>query len=291
MGRMRYLLAIEFNLITRTNLNLSNQVKSIFCFLISVGLLMSQMATAQRAMFGSNNNYVAPPAPFQAPAFVTGSSLNLYLDAANPSSYSGSGSRWSDLSEYNHHVTLFNNPSYNAGNGGSIFTNGNNQYATSPYVGSATDSYTFSAWFKNDNRDEIKYLLSRGRDGEGNGWSLQLQISMQGIALAAVVTTVPSTVGSIATGTSTLANNTWYNVTGVWAAGQSIKIYVNGLLQSTTNTNNTSLRTSTSGWVVGSINTSNFTSGNNAVALVYNRVLSDDEIMTNFNAVKSRFGY
>jgi hypothetical protein len=250
------------------------------------------MASAQRTMFGSNNNYVAPAAPFQAPAFVTGSSLKLYLDAANQSSYSGSGSRWSDLSENNHHVTLFNNPSYNAGNGGSIFTNGNNQYATSPYVGSATDSYTFSAWFKNDNRDEVKYLLSRGRDGEGNGWSLQIQISSPGgFAIAAVVPTVPSTVGILATGTSTLANNTWYNVTGVWAAGQSIKVYVNGSLEGTTNTSGTSLRTSISGWVVGSINTSIFTSGNNAVALVYNRVLSDAEIMTNFNAVKSRFGY
>jgi hypothetical protein len=71
MGRMRYLLAIEFNLITRTNLNLSNQVKSIFCFLIGVGLLMSHMATAQRAMFGSNNNYVAPPSPPSLPVILT----------------------------------------------------------------------------------------------------------------------------------------------------------------------------------------------------------------------------
>jgi hypothetical protein len=265
-------------------------MKSIYCFLIGVGLLMSQMATAQRTMFGSNNNYVAPVAPFQAPAFVTGS-LKLYLDAANPSSYPGSGSRWSDLSENNHHVTLFNNPSYNAGNGGSIFTNGNNQYATSSYVGSATDSYTFSAWFKNDNNSEPKYLLSRGRDLEGNGWSIQLQISSSGFAAAGVVPTVPSTVGIFVNGTSTVANNTWYNVTGVWAAGQSIKVYVNGALEGTTTTNYTSLRTSTSGWVIGSVQTSNFTSGNNAIALVYNRALSDEEIMTNFNAVKSRFGY
>ena len=34
-----------------------------------------------------------------------------------------------------------------------------------------------------------------------------------------------------------------------------------------------------------------YTNGNNAVALVYNRALSDAEIMTNYNAVKSRFGY
>jgi len=264
-------------------------MKSIYCFLIGVGLLMSQMATAQRTMFGSNNNYVAP-VPFRAPDIVTGS-LTLFLDAANPSSYPGSGSRWTDLSENKFNVTLINNPTYNAGNGGSIFTNGNNQYAISPYFGSATDSYTYSAWFKNDNNSEPKYLLTRGRDLEGNGWSLQIQITMAARASAGVVPTVPSTVGLVATGTSTLANNTWYNVTGVWAAGQSIKVYVNGALEGTTTTNYTSLRTSTSGWVIGSVQTSNFTSGNNAIALVYNRALSDEEIMTNFNAVKSRFGY
>ena len=59
-----------------------------------VFVLSAFVANAQRTMFGSNNNYVAPAAPFQAPAFVTGSSLKLYLDAATPSSYSGSGSRW-----------------------------------------------------------------------------------------------------------------------------------------------------------------------------------------------------
>jgi len=287
MGRMRYLLAIEFNLIMRINLKLNNQVKSIYCFLLGVGLLMSTTASAQRIMMG---NYAPPVAPFQAPAIVTGS-LKLYLDAANPSSYSRSGSVWTDVSGNNNNATLINNPTFNSGNGGSIFTNGTNQYAISSYGGSATDSYTYSVWFKNDNYSESKYLLTRGRDGDGNGWSLQVQITTSGIATAAVVPTVPSTVGILASGTSLLALNTWYNITAVWTAGQSIKIYVNGNLEGTTNTTGTSLRASTSGWVIGSVSTSLFTSGNNAVAQVYNRALSDAEIMTNYNAVKSRFGY
>lgn len=254
-----------------------------------VFVLTAFVSYSQRTMFGSNNNYVEPVAPFQAPSIVSGS-LKLYLDAANPSSYPGSGSLWTDLSGNNNNVTLINNPTFNNGNGGSIYTNGNNQYATSSYVGSATDSYTFSAWFKNDNNSEPKYLLSRGRDLEGNGWSIQLQISSSGFAAAGVVPTVPSTVGIFVNGTTTLALNTWYNITAVWTAGQSIKIYVNGVLEGTTNTTGTSLRTSSSGWAIGSVATSIFTSGNNAVALVYNRVLSNAEIMTNFNVLKSRFG-
>lgn len=286
---MRLRRAIVFNLIIHINQNRKNQVKSIYCFLVGIGFLMSNIATAQRTMFSSNNNYVVPVAPFQAPTIVT-NSLKLYLDAANPTSYSGSGPTWSDLSGNYNHATLINNPTFNNANGGSFYTNGNNQYAISSYVGSATDSYTYSAWFKNDNYSEPKYLLTRGRDGEGSGWSLQVQINTSGIATASVVPTVPSTIGLVANGTSILALNTWYNITAVWTAGQSIKIYVNGILEGTTNTTGISLRTSTSGWAIGSVTTSIFTSGNIAVAQVYNRVLSDAEIMTNFNAVKSRFG-
>lgn len=290
MGPMRLQRAIVFNLTIRINQNLNNQMKSIYGFLVGVGLLISNNAIAQRTMFGSNNNYVAPVAPFQVPAIVT-NDLQLYLDAANPTSYSGSGSTWRDLSGNNNHATLVNNPTFNAGNGGSIYMDGNNQYVSSSYAGAATESYTYSVWFKNNNNSEPKYLLTRGRDNNGNGWSLQVQINEFRIATAAVVPTVPVTEGLIVSGTSTLADNSWYYVTAVWKAGESLKVYVNGILEGTTVTSRTNLRSSANGWVIGSVSNSIFTSGYIAVAQVYNRVLSDAEIMTNFNSVKSRFGY
>lgn len=224
------------------------------------------------------------------PLITTG--LQLHYDAGNVSSYSNPSATWNDISgNTGRNATFVNSPTFNTGNGGSIYTNGLDQYAQTSYTGSATDSYTFSAWFKNDNYSEPKYILGRGRDGAGNGWSLQLQVSTGGIVTAGVVPTVPSTIGIVANGTSTLALNTWYYVTGVWTAGQSIKVYVNGSLQGTTTTAGTSLRTSTNGWWIGSISTTIFTSGYNAVAQVYNSVLSDAQILQNFNADKTRFGY
>jgi hypothetical protein len=230
---------------------------------------------------------LSQPAP---PLITTG--LQLYYDAGNVSSYSSPFTTWNDISgNTGRNATLINNPTFNAGNGGSIYTDGLNQSAQTSYTGSATDSYTFSAWFKNDNFSESKYILGRGRDGEGNGWSLQLQLNTAGKVSAGVVPTVPSTVGLAVNGTSTLALNTWYYITGVWTAGQSIKVYVNGSLEGTTTTSGTSLRTSTNGWWIGSISPSFFTSGYNAVAQVYNSALSTAEILQNFNADKTRFGY
>jgi hypothetical protein len=215
--------------------------------------------------------------------------LVLALDAADKNSYPGSGTTWSDVSGNNIIGTLTNGPTFNSANGGSIFTDGTDDWIPISYTGSAADSYTFSAWFNNDNYSETKFILGRGRDGAGNGWSLHLAITTTGTAQAGVVPTLPSTVGLGTIGTITLALNTWYHITGVWTAGSSIRCYVNGVLDGTVSTSGTSLRTSTNGWWIGSLTTTNFTSGYNAVAQVYNRALSATEILQNYNAQKSRF--
>ena len=226
-----------------------------------------------------------------SPPLIT-SGLQLYYDAGDVNSYPTTGTTWYDISgNTGRNATLMNNPTFNTGNGGSIYTNGSNQYIETSYAGSATDSYTYSAWFKNDDYSEVKYILCRGKDGAGNGWSFQLQVSTGGKAAAGVVPTLPSQVGIFVNGTSTMALNTWYYLTAVWTAGQSIKVYVNGSLEGTTTTTGTSLRTSTSGWVISSPTTSVFSSGYNAVVQVYNTVLTDAQILQNFNANKTRFGY
>jgi len=228
----------------------------------------------------------------QQPHLFVSNNLQLHYDAGNVNSYSNPSASWNDISgNTGRNATLVNNPTFDTGNGGSIFTDGVNQYAQTSYAGSATDSYTFSAWFKNNNYSAVKYILGRGRDGAGNGWSFQLQVSMAGKVIAGVVPTVPSQVGIFVNGTSTLALNTWHYITAVWTAGQSIKVYVNGSLEGTTSTSGTSIRTSTNGWVIGSPTTSVFSSGYNAVVHVYNSALTTAEILQNFNADKTRFGY
>ena len=217
--------------------------------------------------------------------------LALALDAADKKSYPGSGTAWYDISGNGNNGTLNNGPTFNSANGGSIFTDGSDDYISTPYSGSATDSYTFSAWFKNDNYSENKFILSRGRDGFGNGWSLYNAILTDGRATIGVVPTSPSLEGLATYSTSVLALNTWYYITGVWTAGTSLQVYVNGVLENTLSTSGkTVLRSSTNGWVLGSVGSTNFTSGYTAACHIYNRVLSGPEILQNYNALKKRFG-
>jgi hypothetical protein len=230
------------------------------------------------------------------PTIVT-NGLVLSLDAADRNSYVSGSTVWNDLSGNNNSGSLTNGPTFNSANGGSIVFNGTNQNVAiaSESSGSATGNYTWEVWCKTSNASKEFNPLVRGRDNLGNGWSIQARISPTTLQFAAgIVTTVPSTVGydatsSIALGV-TASLETWYCITGVWTAGSKVDLYVNGVLSGTKSTTSTSLRTSTVGWSIASIATTNFSTGSIANAKVYNRALSSDEIQQNYNAQKSRFG-
>jgi len=85
-----------------------------------------------------------------SPRIVT-DGLVLCLDAANPRSYPGSGTTWSDISRTGTNGTLVNGPTYSSANGGSIVFDGVNDYATTIRVpnmttSSAEASITYEYW-------------------------------------------------------------------------------------------------------------------------------------------------
>jgi len=86
------------------------------------------------------------------PKIVT-DQLILYLDAANPKSYPGSGTTWYDLSGNGNDVTLYNSPTYSTDNYGHFSFDGTNQYArtTSTFDLSSVNKVTVEiAMAKND---------------------------------------------------------------------------------------------------------------------------------------------
>ena len=60
--------------------------------------------------------------------------LVLQLDAAQRTSYSGSGTAWNDLSGNGNNGTLTNSPTFSSANGGSIVFDGVNDYAQTSTV-------------------------------------------------------------------------------------------------------------------------------------------------------------
>lgn len=129
-------------------------------------------SNAQQPFFRTNNNYVAPVIPFQAPAIIT-NGLVLNLDAGNPASYSGSGTTWTDLSGNGNNGTLVNSPTYNANNQGYLSFNGSNTYVDLPASSSSfnvgSGDFTIETWVYPETADQYGHLFTL--NGDGNNYA------------------------------------------------------------------------------------------------------------------------
>lgn len=226
-----------------------------------------------------------------SPRIVT-DGLVLYLDAANIKSYLGSGTIWTDLSSSKKNTTLYNTPSFDSNNLGSIVFNGTNNYGLNNSFTLGTDPiFTISMWFKRTATMSGVGIWGLGGDALNNG--------ICGYVISA------NKISIDLWGCTTLNNgqdyplNTWVNV--VWVkfastfATSTVTSYVNGINYSfnVVDRNNSSVVTLVPGYVLGRIGqTTNlyYSSGEIANFKIYNRVLTATEVLQNYNALKSRFG-
>ena len=97
-----------------------------------------------------------------SPPIVT-SGLVLNLDAANPASYPGSGTTWTNLISGGVNGTLVNGPTYSSVNGGVIVLDGINDYIDVP-INLTNTNYTIMG--------AARYVVVGGRtfSGQSNNW-------------------------------------------------------------------------------------------------------------------------
>ena len=231
-----------------------------------------------------------------SPKIVT-DSLVLYLDAANTRSYPGSGTAWNDLSRSGNNGTLVNGPTFNSANGGSIVFDGINDFVNLPEI--TPNRFTLSCWFRatgapstNDSFGGNLIISNPQLFGNVIQYSFAYSWSSQRIYFA-----VQSNGGGVSTSNNTILRNTVYNAVGIYT-GTQLQIYINGIL-----TNSISWSTNpiypTTGDRSARIGTWNnpsqpsftrFFNGNIYQASIYNRALSPQEVLQNYNATKSRYG-
>ena len=219
-----------------------------------------------------------------APLSVVTTGLQLYLDAGNASSYSGTGTSWNDLSGNGRNGTLTNNPTYSSADGGSIVFDGNNDFVQCS--GSLTvTAATFVTWIRRngpqDDYDGIIY--SRGTVATG--------LSFLGVTNK-ISYTWNNTVDTYSWDSGlTIPDLTWCMV-AVSVTNTTATAY---LCQSSgiTSATNTVSHTSTvlDDIRIGQDNlASRFFNGRIAVAQIYNIALSAEQVSQNFAADRSRFG-
>jgi len=219
------------------------------------------------------------------PEQIITNGLVLNLDAGNPSSYSGTGTTWTDLSGNSNNATLISGPSYDSNNKGSIVFNGTSSYAT--IVSSASlnipTNITISVWLYNQQWKEADIIEGNFSSYGNNGFVLWTALSDYGGNK--MVWGRQASIQQLSSANYNTRVNTWYNIVGV-SDGTNISIYYNGALDISAATSlsftnvGTRIANGQDGFFNGKISSIN----------IYNRPLSASEISQNFNALRGRYG-
>ena len=232
------------------------------------------------------------------PNIVT-NGLVLNLDAANTKSYPRSGTSWRDLSGLNNNGTLTNGPIFNSANGGSIVFDG-----VDDYIGLGTPSslnilsnITINSWVKVTSFptvNNVSTIYEKGYDNTNDQTYLRFANSAGSIFLDVGTYKGSNNTNyrTVYTVGSTISLESWYNIVGQHD-GANWNLYLNGSLISQTLESQGPL-VSTSPISIGaayiSTGYARFLNGKIAIVQVYNRALSAQQVLQNYNATKTRFG-
>jgi len=217
-----------------------------------------------------------------SPKIVT-EGLVLYLDGANTRSYLGSGTAWVDLSRGGNNGTLTNGPTFNSGNGGNILFDGTDDYVN---IGTQdlgiTRDFTISFW-ANITKNGVVEIFNKGYNIPDYGIYLA-KVTSNKLTLQSYPFLNLDTISTVSSGityyTAVRSNTNCY-----W--------YINGVQDNSTVIASTNINQSNlKQWRIGS----NFdvvrpTFGGNIYSFsVYNKGLTQTEVLQNYNTTKTRFG-
>ena len=214
------------------------------------------------------------------------SGLVLHLDAGTTTSYPGTGSMWYDLSTSNKTGTLVNNPTYSSTGGGCInFSSSSSQAGRVPDLGTIP-RYTVNTWFKIKNNPTSGTLTAI--------FTNTYNITPINFTIGYINNSTTISGGFYsssrwyATSGMTPVLNRWYNVC-ISYDNTTLKMYVDGTLFSSLATTATA-SSSGLGYDIGKRwDYSEYLDGSISMISVYNRVLSDTEILQNYNQIKTRY--
>jgi len=235
-----------------------------------------------------------------SPKIVT-DGLVLCLDAGDGKSYGGSGSTWTDRSGNGSNGTLTNGPTFDSENGGSIDFDGTNDVVgpnTFDYDDSG-GSFTVCAWVNPDtftSSNSYAAIINR-TDNSTHIFSVFIETSSGSGTTGELSSWFFDTGGAIrqhkSSGNCVLNLNEWNFC--VWRFADAVG-YTYDLFNSDGSANYTSSasqsirKNSTSQFTIGRWRSADYYfNGQISNIKVYNKKLTDAEVLQNYNAQKGRF--
>jgi hypothetical protein len=211
--------------------------------------------------------------------------LVLALDAGSKKSYPGSGTTWTDLSSQGNNVTLTNGPSFSSNNGGVLVFDGVDDYADIPFDSSLNNNYTtLSVWVKSTfvvGPNSRHYIL----DGVSHRTMIFVDEPHE---INFVIITSAGAKYAIYDN-EIASQDTWINIVGTYD-GSNLKLYINGDLKITESHSGNINGASETGRIMDYRANGYEVEGQAGTFMIYNRALTAEEVLQNYNSTKSRFG-
>jgi hypothetical protein len=231
---------------------------------------------------------------------ISTNGLVLALDAGDRNSYVSGSTTWFDLAGTNN-GTLINGPTFNSGSGGSIVFDGVDDYVVNNTLTSLiTSQLTLSVWFFATDVSTDNFIISSENSTFNNSRFLLFQDKVaffsERVNTYSFILGITNDIRMDFASNSEVLNQ-WVNITCTFIANNStgIRGYKNGIEDPNSPVNASTIGplSSTDPLYIGLRNPATdqrFFDGRIGAVQIYNRALSAQEVLQNYNATKGRFG-
>ena len=230
-----------------------------------------------------------------SPKIVT-NGLVLCLDAADPKSYPGSGTAWTDRSGQDRNATLLNTETSDfdsSDDGGSFTFGGTDEKAEIDHFDYDRTNFTVEAvgkWNVNHTNYQTPFISKwQTSSNTNNEWLLGSKNATGPNTLAALVYSQAGTLVRVETSYNYVVG-TIYHMLFTFDSGIT-KLYINGALEDSTDAGFNEVKTSSSqDFNIAGFYSAYHTQSTIYLARIYNKALTASEVLQNYNTTKSRFG-
>lgn len=218
---------------------------------------------------------------------ISTNGLVFCVDAANRKSYPGSGTSWADLSGNESTCVSSGGPTIGTDGQGSFLFDATDDIFISPENSVFnTQTPSVEVWIKTNNTNQNGFWFEKGQV------NTQYSLFQEGTVIQWRQNIGGTT--NLSTTTATyISTANWAHIVGTYTSGTR-RLYINGALVNSDSQTGT-IATNTNGISIGVFGGYNggrgyYYNGRIGTVRVYNRALTPEEILQNYNASKARFG-
>ena len=229
-------------------------------------------------------NYNASRKKYLPEENIVKNGLVLNIDAANPSSYSGSGNNAFDSSGFGNTATLVNGTGFGTTGGGTFNFDGTNDYISMGTSSSVKPTQLSLACFFKINAIGAVHVIA-GKQGTGSGAASYALVVQSG----QLHFRISNSSGTEYNASTAFSNTATYNYAIGTYDGSNLRLYLNGASVGNSSLSISIVYSDSYPLLMGYYANSIATNMNIGSMQLYNRALSATEVMQNFNAMRERY--